>query len=340
MNQTTASKKKNSPLLEIAIALLAQIALYYISRAIWVTLPIMAIPGVFVGARHGFSWGAALAILSGGAAYLLLGQPGLFLIAMALPIFLLGSLAVRKVRRSFDGLVLMCGAMVLSVGAGIFSVQQLLGKDLVSYIVDYLAWAFPNNADLAALAYSLFHAGEISTGVLSIETFLALPMEEIVAYVTAGEQLNALRSLLSDFLPVLSVNYCVFGGAATYFCARAFSKKTGGQVASVPAFSDFFLPKEQGLYMILLFVAAMLPSLFEREQYLLMGDMLFGLTTAVFAIEGMAFTDFLLRIKIKNPYGRGAIIALIYAIAPYLLMTAGAVEQGMQLRRRIKIVKQ
>ena len=210
----------------------------------------------------------------------------------------------------------------------------------MSYIVDYLAWAFPNNADLAALAYSLFHAGEISTGVLSIETFLALPMEEIVAYVTAGEQLNALRSLLSDFLPVLSVNYCVFGGAATYFCARAFSKKTGGQVASVPAFSDFFLPKEQGLYMILLFVAAMLPSLFEWEQYLLMGGYALRPYNSGFCHRRHGVYRFLLRIKIKNPYGRGAIIALIYAIAPYLLMTAGAVEQGMQLRRRIKIVKQ
>ncbi len=299
----------------------------------------MAIPGVFVGARHGFSWGAALAILSGGAAYLLLGQPGLFLIAMALPIFLLGSLAVRKVRRSFDGLVLMCGAMVLSVGAGIFSVQQLLGKDLVSYIVDYLAWAFPNNADLAALAYSLFHAGEISTGVLSIETFLALPMEEIVAYVTAGEQLNALRSLLSDFLPVLSVNYCVFGGAATYFCARAFSKnrRPGGQCPRILGF--LFAQRTGALY----------DSAFCRGHAALAVRV--GTVSAHGGICSSALQQRFLpskawRLQIfaahqdKNPYGRGAIIALIYAIAPYLLMTAGAVEQGMQLRRRIKIVKQ
>ena len=326
-------------MLELLLALLAQCLFYYLSRAIWITLPMMAVPGVFIGARRGFGWGAACALLSGAAAYLLLGQPGIFLLAMALPIFLIGSIAVRALRRSYDGLVVMCGAMVLSVGAGIWAVQLILGKDLVSYIVDYLAWAFPHNQELSGLAYCLFHAGEISTGALSVESFLALPMEEIVAYVTSSEQLNSLRSLLSDFLPVLSVNYCVYGGAITYFVSRALSKKTGGKVAPVPAFSDFFLPKDQGLYMILLFILSMLPSLFGWERYLLVGDMLFTLATAVFAIEGMAFTDFLLRLKLRNPYGRGAIIALIYFIAPYLLMTAGAVEQGMQLRKRIKIIK-
>ena len=70
MEQTT-TKKLGSAVLELAIALAAQIALYYISRAIWITLPIMAIPGVFIGARHGFGWGAACAVLSGFAAYLL-----------------------------------------------------------------------------------------------------------------------------------------------------------------------------------------------------------------------------------------------------------------------------
>ena len=91
--------------------------------------------------------------------------------------------------------------------------------------------------------------------------------------------------------------------------------------------------------MLLLAVLSLLPSLFGWERYLLMGDMLFTLATAVFAIEGMSFADFLLRIKIKSPYARGAILALLYLFVPYLLMTAGAVEQGMQLRRRIRILK-
>ena len=338
MEQTT-TKKLGSAVLELAIALAAQIALYCISRAVWITLPIMAIPGVFIGARHGFGWGAACAVLSGLAACLLLGQSGAFLVAIALPVFLLGSIAVRLVRRSYDGLIVMGGAMALSVGAGIWAVQFLLGKDPVSYIVDYLAWLFANDAQASSLAYCLFHAGEISAGAFSLETFLLTPMEEVVAYVTAGEQLNALRSVLSGYLPVLSVNYCVYGGALTYFISRALSRRSGGKVAPVPAFSEFFLPKDQGVYMILLFAASMLPSLFGWEALLLMGDMLFGLVTAVFAIEGMSFVDFLLRLKIKNPYGRGAIIAVLYLLAPYLLMTAGAVEQGMQLRRHIKVIK-
>lgn len=339
MKQTQTKQNRAGALLELAIALVVQILLYYISRAIWVTLPILAIPGVYIGARRGFGWGLALAVLSSAAAYLLLGQPGLFLIIMALPIFLLGWVAVRFLKRAYDGLILICGAMVLSVIAAIFAVQLLLGKDLVSYIVDYLAWLFVQNDQIATLFYCLFHAGEISTGVLSVEAFLAIPMEEIVAYVTSCEQLNALRSLLSDFLPVLSVSYCVYGGVLTYFIPRALSKKTGGQVAGVPAFSDFFLPKDQGIYMLLLAVLSLLPSLFGWERYLLMGDMLFTLATAVFAIEGMSFADFLLRIKIKSPYARGAILALLYLFVPYLLMTAGAVEQGMQLRRRIRILK-
>ena len=41
MEQTT-TKKLGCAVLELAIALVAQIALYYISRAIWITLPIMA----------------------------------------------------------------------------------------------------------------------------------------------------------------------------------------------------------------------------------------------------------------------------------------------------------
>lgn len=208
-------------------------------------MPIMAIPGVFIGARHGFGWGAACAVLSGLAAYLLLGQSGIFLVAIALPIFLLGSMAVRLVRRSYDGLIVMGGAMALSVGAGIWAVQFLLGKDPVSYIVDYLAWLFSNNTQASSLAYCLFHAGEISAGAFSLETFLLTPMEEVIAYVTAGEQLNALRSMLSGYLPVLSVNYCVYGSALTYFISRALSKRSGGKVAPVPAFSEFFLPKDR-----------------------------------------------------------------------------------------------
>ncbi len=259
MKQTQTKQNRAGALLELVIALVVQILLYYISRAIWVTLPILAIPGVYIGARRGFGWGLALAVLSSAAAYLLLGQPGLFLIIMALPIFLLGWVAVRFLKRAYDGLILICGAMVLSVIAAIFAVQLLLGKDLVSYIVDYLAWLFVQNDQIATLFYCLFHAGEISTGVLSVEAFLAIPMEEIVAYVTSCEQLNALRSLLSDFLPVLSVSYCVYGGVLTYFIPRALSKKTGRQVAGVPAFSDFFLPKDQGIYMLLLAVLSRCP---------------------------------------------------------------------------------
>ena len=126
MKQTQTKQNRAGALLELVIALVVQILLYYISRAIWVTLPILAVPGVYIGARRGFGWGLALAVLSSAAAYLLLGQPGLFLIIMALPIFLLGWVAVRFLKRAYDGLILICGAMVLSVIAAIFAALWII----------------------------------------------------------------------------------------------------------------------------------------------------------------------------------------------------------------------
>lgn len=59
VKQTQTKQNRAGALLELVIALAVQILLYYISRAIWVTLPSLAgSRRIYLAQRRGFGWGA------------------------------------------------------------------------------------------------------------------------------------------------------------------------------------------------------------------------------------------------------------------------------------------
>ncbi|MBQ9941426.1 MAG: DUF2232 domain-containing protein, partial [Christensenellaceae bacterium] len=304
-------------------------------------LIVLALPGIYMAARHnwivfGGFWALGLA-----GAWLLMGQAGLYILLFLLPFVVLSGSVILKKTSAFEALVLSCGGALLSLVLAGVAVNIWFGQDPMTFLYTSVAANIAADPEVAAGFYPFFAGVDLLSGNMSIGSFLAISsVEEMAAYVNTPEQMSLLRSLIASSVPVSAANFTLMGGLLGYFSPRALCKRAGRSVAPVPKFSAFMLPRTTGKYLIVCFVLGMVPTLLEVGELIIAGQVLVSIAQLIFTVQGLSMLDFLLRARLPKNGGRIAALVGIYLGLSLLgfqmiLMWLGLIEQIVRIREKV-----
>ena len=146
----------------------------------------------------------------------------------------------------------------------------------------------------------------------------------------------SLIRLFTYVVPVYFVCGCLFGGFCSYLIVRAIAKKTGAQVARIPEFSRFYLPRHFGKLTFAGYAIALIGNMNGWHNFDIVYIVIAAILGCVYYVQGMCLVDFGLKRKLKYP----ALRVLIYVVVSLFIWQAfafvGAFEQILKIRRRVE----
>lgn len=167
---------------------------------------------------------------------------------------------------------------------------------------------------------------QAQNGVLSLD---AATVEEFFKQITARVT-QLLSSLLPGLLTTFSITNALLGtGFALKLAVRAQTAPSLG----MPPFSQWHLPRSAGRYMMALSLGYLL-ALFSGNPVLqTAGQMMYNVFFALYAIQGLAYINFILKRRgTKRPL-RLLAVTLMYAILSLASMLLGLMDQVADPRK-------
>ncbi len=309
----------------------AYVAIYFITGVVFLSVVVLAVPCIFIAARRGWGMGAAFFAACVGATYPLGGVSALLAGMAVFPCVIVTSYVIRSRKRAWDSLVLSCGAALVSAGLILLYYYLVSGKDILEYAVQAIVTKIRQDDTFATAVYWTATSSAFTSDTI-VQTVSSITLESMREYLLADAQLLQLKETVSVYLPQIVMSYVLYGGICAYFISRLLAKGTGLEVARVPKFSMFSLPRQHGIYLLVLTGLAFIPTLFSIEALLMPAQVFLSMATLIFAIEGLSFISFLLGIKIKSR-AFCVILALgLYAFLPTLVVFSGMFEQIVRIR--------
>ena len=331
-----SSKARKSPALEVIIATAAFLIALLLADIMLITLFVLPIIAAFIAARQDIWWVVSFYVVV--TAFFYLFFPGLWWLAAV--ILLLTSLpcafSIRKKVNSYDALVISVGGWLLAAGAVIGYVYLATGSDILTYSSETITQALTESEGLTGLLYMYARSSDIVSGKLTQSMLADISMEEMLKYIASKDIVN---QLLSYYIPVFIMGTVVAGGFIEYIVSRAVVKARGSEVAYIPSFDRFYLPRRVSKYFLILYLVSLLPALFGWESLYLAGYALSTLIETVFLIQGISFIEFLLKIKIKSKGLRIFLVTIISMFLSGILIYVGLIEQMIRLREANFILK-
>ncbi len=205
-------------------------------------------------------------------------------------------------------------------------------RDILGFLMTKLKAGVQASDFLAEAAYGALYVTDLQSTMPPFET---ATMEVMREFVLSENALATLKALLSQLLPQLAMNYILYGGVCGFFISRAAARKTGGEVAWVPAFSELAVPRQHGIYLAILLAASFVPSIFNISSLLIPAQMLDVLCSFVFALQGISVLAYVIGMRLASKFARIAMAFLIYALLPQIIILIGVADVFMNLRNRI-----
>ena len=332
--ESTGGKKNLT--LEIVIATAAFLVCLLLSSVLLIAVLILPIMAAFIAARHDIGWIVAFFVVATALLYLFFPSHwwafAIMLLVSALPC----GLAIRNKINSYDALVLSVGGWLLAAAAMLGYVYLSTGTDILTYSTETVNEALKNSEGLTSLLYVYSRSSDIMSGDLTQSMLADISFEEMLKYVSSKDIVS---QLLSYYIPVAIMGTVVVGGFLQYLITRAVAKSRGSEVAYIPSFDRFYLPKKVSKYFLILYIVSLLPSLFGIEALYLAGYALSTMIETVFLIQGISFIEFLLKIKLKNKGLRIFLDVVISLFLSGILIYVGLIEQIIRLREANFILK-
>lgn len=342
-NQEYQKQNKGIPLVwELIIALAATVLCVYLAELTLVSVIVAAVPGAYLMAKRGYGWGLAM-LAAGALACWAIGGAALAVFAAIVPLVLTVAVCVRRKVRAFTSMAAAAAAAMVGVGLLVGIVYLVSGKDVITYLVDLYAAEIAQSEDAAVLGYMLSRSGALSGELLTSEQFMELMtqiselgIEEIRAFATAEKQLAEIKTYLGGTVPTIVVSYGLYAAVVTYILGRVFVKISGREVAKMPPFSKFILPKQVSIYFVITYFLAIVPEIFGLEDFYLAGNILAAITGSILLLQGVSFVYYILEKLIRRKGVRIVLTLVAFIVLGQICMMLGLIEQIFRTRDKME----
>jgi hypothetical protein len=298
-----------------------------------VPLFLIAVPFVLVYAvvRGGFlTGGGAIALAFLTAAYF---EPfaAAILAGAFLPVAFGTGYMIRSKRRFRDSVVVSSGLLLLGIVLAIALVSLLARETIADYIVNYFGNAVKGMGDAEIISlYQIVRASDLLTGAITQAALLSTPPAQAIVTMQ-----GMLRDTLSVWFVTIIGLYSLLMGLLCYVIPRAAVKRKT-EVAPVPAFSDYELPRRLWLAFLLSYVSAMAGASFGWRSFDIVQITIYNLYAFVFSIQALSFLDYMYRKRNMGTGVRTVLHVLSAVILSMVLMWIGIIENIMSLRSRME----
>ncbi len=322
----------------------AALSAFVFSAALLAVMPYLSVIGppavlvlvpmalVFAIVKGGYALGGIAAVASFAAPCLINYQLYSIAAAALLPFIFAAAYALREKKRLRDSVMIsgvgaLAGA-VLAIGL----VQMMTGMGVVDFLVDRFGkmLSMLNDTEVS-LYYQIIRTADVQTGAITQEAVLATEPVRAVAVMQ-----DMLRDALNVGFVLMIVVYAMTMGLGEYVIVRAFAKRRGTDVAALPRFADWKLPKGFWIAAIVSSAAAIIGNKLGWPSFDLLFVTIYSAYAVIFIVQALCLVDFLM---ISRKMGRGMrVVLLIVSVLIFgsVLMWVGLIENAFDVRRRLK----
>lgn len=327
--------KQKSSLVNVLIATLVFVLIALVTRLIGVTVVLLALPGVYVFAKHGLGWGAAFLAAFVACVLLLFGASGLPLLLVFLPGMILSGVAVRKKLPALKAMAFSCGGILLGLALLMLYIFFVYHTDVITYLAQTVWRSAQTDANTGMWLYSFHQFQDVLSGRGAVQTLFTLPTQtEVQQFLADSKNMEAMRTQLLAVVPGLGVLFSYLTGLLQYLWPRYQVKKEGVEVARLATFDQWYLPKSLSIYFIITYVLAIAVQLLELEQFLTAAVVLYNVVAIPFTIQALSLLDYLLRFRIGSKGVRALVEVVVFLLLSNLLIIVGLFEQIFPIRRK------
>lgn len=286
---------------------------------------------VYCAARYGVKLGGTAAILSFAAAAYFDLYMAIIIAAAFLPAAFAAGYMIRAKKRFFNSVAASCAAVLAGAVLVISAVMLLTGKPFIESVVDYAGNSMSSLGDEGVLSlYQTVRYTDVLTGAVTQEAVLA---------VSASEAVKIMQGMLSDTINYWLITmiglYSLLGGLLFYTIPRAAAKKRI-DVAPVPAFSDYALPKGFWVAFALSYLFAALGASFGWKPFDMIEVTVFNLYVFVFTVQALSFLDYMYKKRNMGAGSRTMLHLLSVLVLSFILFLLGIIENVFSIRKRME----
>ena len=318
-------KERNGLLLWLLItAVLAALSVFFVIFALAIPLVL-----AYMMARFNVAGGIA-GVVALGAAALFSPDFALTFAVAFLPMSVAAAVTLRKKRRFRDSVVIISFAALAGAALCFGLLWLIKGISPVEYVVQRASGLFGMlGDDQVSLIYQGARYTDIQTGAITQQAVLATPRAKAI-----GIMLDILRETVGYSLVPLMIVYALLWGLLCYLVPHRYASRHGALVKTIPAFSDYELPRRLWAAFLISFLGAVAGEALGLPRFDLLKDVILIAYAFVFIVQALSFLDFLykqrgIRFGLRMVFHIAAVIIL-----GYMLMWVGIFENIIRFRRR------
>jgi uncharacterized protein YybS (DUF2232 family) len=282
---------------------------------------IWPVPFIVLGARRE-PWAGILGLMIAGLLLGMMFHPflGFAVVILNFPLVLVLSWAIKKRFDLFEYIVMSAGAVLLSALVFLKAFSWFMGQTVFEYIASSIRQFFASNIVDFSRMIDLYAQFKV-----------------IEKHISPGEFAEVVIGQLEQFVPFVPSMLIIFSliyGTINMLVSRMALKKLGYVLNGLPEFSDWMLPRGAGLGFMAMLLIAYVGSLLDLRNFEVVFYTVLSLCSFVFSIQGLAVATFFMKLKMSRvpAFLRAVILAVLFMIAPTLLMSLGILEQVFKLR--------
>lgn len=305
-----------------------------VSAAPYIPIVAVAVPFVLVYTvvKYGYLWGGAASVLGFIVGCLVSVPTSCILAAAFLPVAFITAYAIRGKKRFRDSIMASAAAALAGIALAIGALQLFTGMSFIDFAVAYIGDTLKlfDDAYIQSL-YQTVRYADILSGAITQAAVTATP---------AAEAITTMQDIFRQWLNLVFVGdiiiYALVGGYLYYVIPRAIAKKRKMQVAAIPAFSDYTLPKRFWLAYIVSYLFAAIGASYGWPSFDILELTIYNVYAVIFIVQGLCLLDFLYKTRKVGPGVRIVLHVLATMILSGLLVWVGLFENIVGMRKRMK----
>ena len=298
------------------------------------------LPFIYLSHRRNMWWGVGAYALATAAYMLLLGTLAAVWAGLGILPFLVALRLIREKRPMMGSVLILAGTSLVSMLLGVLVLSLATGQSLIPYLEGVIRAYLSGDSLPAVLRDPLLRMIDLAsngTALLTAEQSL-----ELYRPIEAGDlprlmegAVEAASLLLYRSLPYFLMFWALVCGVACWTAPVFLLRRAGLDVAVLPQFSRWALPKRIGFGLFVLVVVSLLGYWVGIPGFMVVYYTLSQLFLLAYGLQGLAVISFLLRRWRVPLAGRVPVEIICWLLFACLLPVLGVAEQFFQIRQQL-----
>jgi len=332
-------------IVEVLLATVITIALVLASPyTMFAALMLAAIPGAYVAAKRGWLWSAVVILAGTVVAYILDPLYGVIYFAQA-PLILTLGLCLGKKAAAFKTFAFSAAAAVAGIAIVVLAVKISSGKDVITYAMDAYKTIIAENDAMASLMYMSVNTPAMSMTEMmgseqkmaefmaEMEKIAAMPVSEMREILLSAPQLTLMRTSITNVVPTI-FSGAMFGAIISTVLVRLMVKRAGTDVAVLPSFDRFIVPKKISPYLVITYIIIYIPILFDMEKLVFAASILSALLSPILVVQGISLVYYLFKRITRKRWLAVLLTVVAGALMINICLYIGLFEQVVRVREK------